>query len=85
MQIKSSVDGLDILIGTFHLDPCQGPFPRAQPMPGEGGKGNAAFPEVENVAAIRYIRLTGEKSGNSIHGDSPVFVQNHPITSFPLI
>ena len=65
MQIKSSVNGLDILVGTFHLEPCQGHFPGTQMVTGEGGKGNAALPEVENVAAIRYIRLTGEKSCNS--------------------
>ena len=85
MQIKSSVNGLDILVGTFHLDPRQGHFPGAQPVPRKGGEGDVTISKEKTIALCRYIRLAGEKSGNSIHGDSPVFVQNHPITSISLI
>ena len=60
-QIKSSVNGLDVLIEAFHLNPRQRHFPGAQPMTREGSEGNATIPEEEDAALCGYIRLTGEK------------------------
>ena len=85
MQIKSSVDGLYIFVGAFHLDPGQGHFPGTQKVTGEGGEGNATIPKEKNIAAICHIRLSEEERLYSRKGNSPVFVQNHLITSFPIL
>lgn len=82
MQEKTAVDGLDILVGTFHFDSRQGHFPGTQPVTGEGGEGNTTIPKEKNIAAICHIRLMREERLYSCKGNSPAFVRNHLITSF---
>ena len=76
------MDGLNILMGAFHLDPRQGYYPGSQIVTRKSGEGIAAVSEEKKIAAIRYIRFAGEKSEYSVHGDSPIFVYDHGTTSF---